>query len=94
MIRPCTDADFDTIFTIINDAAQAYCGLIPTDCWHVPYMPREYLPFIEETAAFNNGICAKRNGGTRCARPHTRQVKERSVLSSEQMSTEGNTNSR
>ena len=43
MIRPCTDSDFDTIFTIINDAAQAYCGVIPADCWHVPYMPREYL---------------------------------------------------
>ena len=43
MIRPCIDADFDTIFTIINDAAQAYCGVIPADCWHVPYMPKEYL---------------------------------------------------
>jgi hypothetical protein len=43
MIRPCTDADFDTIFAIINDAAQAYCGVIPADCWHVPYMSKEYL---------------------------------------------------
>jgi len=43
MIRPCTDSDFDAIFAIINDAAQAYCGVIPADCWHVPYMPREYL---------------------------------------------------
>ena len=43
MIRPCTDSDFDLIYAIINDAAQAYCGVIPADCWHVPYMPREYL---------------------------------------------------
>ena len=42
-IRPCTDADFDAIYAIINDAAQAYCGVIPADCWHVPYMPKEYL---------------------------------------------------
>jgi N-acetylglutamate synthase-like GNAT family acetyltransferase len=43
MIRPCTEADFDTILAIINDATQAYCGVIPADCWHVPYMPQEHL---------------------------------------------------
>jgi hypothetical protein len=43
VIRPCTDADFDAIFVIINDAAQAYCGVIPADRWHVPYMPKEEL---------------------------------------------------
>jgi len=43
MIRPCNENDFDTIYAIINDAAQAYCGVIPADCWHVPYMPKEYL---------------------------------------------------
>ena len=43
MIRPCTNADFDTILAIINDAAQAYRGVIPADCWHVPYMSKEYL---------------------------------------------------
>ena len=43
MIRPCTDADFDTIFVIINDAAEAYRGVIPADRWHEPYMPREEL---------------------------------------------------
>ena len=40
MARPCTDADFDAIHAIINDAAQAYAGVIPADCWHVPYMSR------------------------------------------------------
>jgi len=38
MIRLCTDADFAVIQTIINEAAQAYRGAIPADCWHEPYM--------------------------------------------------------
>ena len=29
MIRPCNDADFDTIYAIINEAAEAYRGVIP-----------------------------------------------------------------
>ncbi len=43
MIRPCDDQDFDTIYTIVNDAAQAYKGVIPADCWTEPYMPEEEL---------------------------------------------------
>jgi GNAT superfamily N-acetyltransferase len=43
MIRQCTEKDFDEIFVIINDAAQAYKGVIPADCWHEPYMSREKL---------------------------------------------------
>jgi N-acetylglutamate synthase-like GNAT family acetyltransferase len=43
MIRKCDDRDFEAIFEIINDAAQAYNGVIPTDCQHEPYMSREYL---------------------------------------------------
>jgi N-acetylglutamate synthase-like GNAT family acetyltransferase len=39
MIRRCKEADFNTIFEIINDAAQAYKGVIPQDQWHEPYMP-------------------------------------------------------
>lgn len=42
-IRPCTPADFEAIYTIINDAAEAYRGIIPADRWHDPYMPREEL---------------------------------------------------
>lgn len=38
MIRPCADSDFQTIEAIINEAAQAYRGVIPPDCWHEPYM--------------------------------------------------------
>ncbi|MCU1303858.1 MAG: GCN5-related N-acetyltransferase [Candidatus Sulfotelmatobacter sp.] len=40
MIRRCTDADIDTIGSIINQAAEAYRGVIPSDCWHEPYMTR------------------------------------------------------
>lgn len=43
MMRPCTDADFDTVFSIINEAAEAYRGVIPADRWHEPYMSREEL---------------------------------------------------
>jgi N-acetylglutamate synthase-like GNAT family acetyltransferase len=43
MIRLCTDNDFDAIFEIVNDAAQAYKGVIPDDRWHEPYMPQGYL---------------------------------------------------
>lgn len=38
MIRSCTDNDIDTIWAIVNDAAQAYKGVIPADQWHEPYM--------------------------------------------------------
>ncbi|MFA5113970.1 MAG: GNAT family N-acetyltransferase [Candidatus Margulisiibacteriota bacterium] len=43
MIRPCNDKDIEAIQAIINDAARAYKGVIPADCWHEPYMPLEEL---------------------------------------------------
>jgi GNAT superfamily N-acetyltransferase len=43
MIRHCTAAEFDTILAIINQAAQAYRGVIPEDCWHEPYMTKSEL---------------------------------------------------
>ena len=43
MIRACTDADRDAIGAIINEAAQAYRGVIPADRWHEPYMPAAAL---------------------------------------------------
>jgi len=43
MIRRCDVTDFEIIYSIINDAAQAYKGVIPEDCWHEPYMPGEEL---------------------------------------------------
>lgn len=43
MIRRCGPGDFDAVWTIIDDAAQAYRGVIPADRWHEPYMSREAL---------------------------------------------------
>jgi N-acetylglutamate synthase-like GNAT family acetyltransferase len=43
MIRKLTESDLKGIFEIINDAAQAYKGVIPQDCWTDPYMPTEEL---------------------------------------------------
>jgi GNAT superfamily N-acetyltransferase len=38
MIRACTEAHFETIAAIVNDAAEAYRHVIPPDCWKEPYM--------------------------------------------------------
>jgi len=43
MIRRCDEDDFETIWEIIDDGAQAYKGLIPRDRWKNPYMSRDEL---------------------------------------------------
>lgn len=43
MIRLCNDDDFPAIWSTINDAAEAYRGVIPDDRWHEPYMPEAEL---------------------------------------------------
>jgi GNAT superfamily N-acetyltransferase len=43
MIRRCDDKDTETIWAIVNDAAQAYKGIIPADRWTEPYMPLDKL---------------------------------------------------
>jgi N-acetylglutamate synthase-like GNAT family acetyltransferase len=43
LIRQCGEHDVDVIHEIINDAAAAYQGAIPADCWHEPYMSHDYL---------------------------------------------------
>jgi len=43
MIRKCTASDFERVYEIINDAAQTYKGIIPTEYWKEPYMSREEL---------------------------------------------------
>jgi N-acetylglutamate synthase-like GNAT family acetyltransferase len=53
MIRECTKSDFTTMFETINDAAQAYKGIIPDDCWNEPYMSLEELrKEIEDDVVF------------------------------------------
>ncbi|MFC1899651.1 GNAT family N-acetyltransferase [Chloroflexota bacterium] len=39
MIRQCTLSDTEQIYFIINEAALAYENVIPSDCYHKPYMP-------------------------------------------------------
>ena len=43
MIRRCDERDFEPIWSIINDGAHAYKGVIPADCWTEPYMSRDEL---------------------------------------------------
>src|SRR5580658_9103963 len=54
MIRRCENHDFEVIWTIINDGAQAYRGIIPADRWAEPYMSREKLQHeIEDGVVFS-----------------------------------------
>ena len=39
LIRKGVEADLAAILAIVNDAAQAYRGVIPVDRWREPYMP-------------------------------------------------------
>ena len=43
MIRQCDTREFEMIYSIINDAAQAYKGVIPVHCWKEPYMSKGEL---------------------------------------------------
>ncbi len=38
-IRACGAGDVPAILAVVNDAAEAYRGIIPPDRWHEPYMP-------------------------------------------------------
>jgi len=38
MIRRCDNCDFEAMWAIVNNGAQAYKGVIPEDCWSDPYM--------------------------------------------------------
>jgi N-acetylglutamate synthase-like GNAT family acetyltransferase len=53
MIRRCDHRDFELIWTIINDGARAYKGIIPEDCWTEPYMSsKELRDEIDEGVVF------------------------------------------
>lgn len=43
MIRDCGPDDVAAMFEVINEAAEAYRGIIPADRWHEPYMPMDEL---------------------------------------------------
>jgi N-acetylglutamate synthase-like GNAT family acetyltransferase len=42
-IRPYEGRDIEIIYEIINDAAETYRGIIPTDRWKEPYMSKQEL---------------------------------------------------
>lgn len=42
-IRQAENADLTQLLAIINEAAQAYRGVIPGDRWRDPYMPEQEL---------------------------------------------------
>jgi N-acetylglutamate synthase-like GNAT family acetyltransferase len=43
LIRRIQETDLAAASAIVNEAAQAYRGVIPADRWHEPYMPRDEL---------------------------------------------------
>ena len=49
MIRSLLPSDFAAILKVINNAAQAYKGVIPSDRWKEPYMSAEELKEEIET---------------------------------------------
>ncbi len=42
-VHPCRERDIEIIYEIINDAAQAYRGIIPADRYEEPYMSKDDL---------------------------------------------------
>jgi N-acetylglutamate synthase-like GNAT family acetyltransferase len=42
-VRKSVESDLPAILAIVNEAAQAYRGVIPADRWHEPYMPMPEL---------------------------------------------------
>jgi N-acetylglutamate synthase-like GNAT family acetyltransferase len=51
LIHQVSHSEFDSVLAIINNAAQAYKGVIPASCWKVPYMSAEELK-----AEIDNGV--------------------------------------
>jgi GNAT superfamily N-acetyltransferase len=43
MIRICQSNETERLYFIINEAARAYEGVIPSDCYHQPYMSMDEL---------------------------------------------------
>ena len=73
VIDVCGDRDFPAIHTIINDAAEAYRGIIPADRWSEPYMSEsklrreigdgvEFLGYYDEDGALT-GVMGRQDMG-------------------------------
>ena len=61
MIRLCVSEDLQEIFQIINDASQAYKGIIPEDRYHEPYMELKELNSEIEAGVVFWGYCDEAN---------------------------------
>ncbi len=60
MIRRCEDRDLELMYSIINEAAQAYKGIIPEDRWTEPYMSGDEL--LHEIKTGVEFWCYEENG--------------------------------
>ena len=56
MMRKLASNDFQAILTVVNDAAVAYRGKIPANCWKEPYMPPQELREEIESGVHFYGI--------------------------------------
>lgn len=77
MIRPCNRLDFPTMLEIVNDAARAYRGVIPDDCWADPYMPEGELRHEIESGVRFWGV---ESGGTLVAVMGVQHVGDASLI--------------
>ncbi|HEU4521192.1 MAG TPA: GNAT family N-acetyltransferase, partial [Thermoanaerobaculia bacterium] len=77
MIRECTASDIDDIEAIINEAAVAYRGVIPADCWRDPYMSRPHL--VSEIAAGVN-FAGREEGGKLAGVMGLQRVKDATLI--------------
>jgi GNAT superfamily N-acetyltransferase len=60
MITKLASSDFQAILGVVNEAASAYRGVIPSDCYKKPYMPAQELKEEIDGGVEFNGI--KQNG--------------------------------
>jgi GNAT superfamily N-acetyltransferase len=60
-IRLLRDDEIDRALEVINQAALAYKGVIPSDCWQEPYMPEAELR-VEIAAGVNFWGCETEGG--------------------------------
>jgi len=52
MIRKCQLDDIQRMYFIVNEAAKAYDGVIPADCYREPYMSLDELKLEMKRATF------------------------------------------
>jgi len=52
VIRKCQPSDTERIYFIINEASKAYEGVIPTDCYHQPYISMDEVKWEMKRVTF------------------------------------------